>query len=201
MFSKILKILAAAGSPKPQTAQPNLECAPECFIVFDLETTGLDPSRHEVIEVAAIKFKRGNEVHETFSTLIYTNKRISKTITDITGITKSMIENEGRPPSEVWPAFLEFIGSNPVIAYNFPFDHSFLMPALSKYAGVNHLPNNKVCALKLARKAWPGLKSYKLGVLGKMGGVNIGEEHRALSDANTALVIFLHAATKIGSWR
>lgn len=36
---------------------------PDTFIIFDLETTGLDASRHEIIEFGAIRFKKGTTTH------------------------------------------------------------------------------------------------------------------------------------------
>lgn len=45
------------------------------FVVFDLETTGLDPAMSEIIEIGAIKFRDGRPV-EIFNTLIKPRRKI-----------------------------------------------------------------------------------------------------------------------------
>jgi DNA polymerase III subunit epsilon len=196
MFKALLQRLVLGAK-----REPDLNCMPERFVVFDLETTGLRADTHEVIEVAAIKYERGKPESQYFQSLIDTGARLPKKITEITGIDREMIKAEGRVPSDVWPPFVEFVEDLPLISYNYEFDGAFLSAALEKYAGGARLKNETVCALKLARRAWPGLKSYKLGDLAKMGKIDAGEAHRALSDARTALTIFSHAATKLGGWR
>ena len=39
--------------------QISIDSLPDSFVVFDLETTGIDASQHEIIEIAAIRFKKG----------------------------------------------------------------------------------------------------------------------------------------------
>ena len=55
------------------------------LVSLDLETTGLDPQRDAIIEIGAVKF-RGDEVLDTFSTLINPGRAIPPKITDLTGI-------------------------------------------------------------------------------------------------------------------
>ena len=64
---------------------------PEQFIVFDLETTGLDPSRHQIIEFGAIKVNRDSTNHQTFQTLVKPTRKVSTKITEITGTTNEML--------------------------------------------------------------------------------------------------------------
>lgn len=69
------------------TEQITTSHLPDSFIVFDLETTGLNAKTEEIIEIGAIKFKKGSTNHETFQALIKPNKKIPKKIIEITGIT------------------------------------------------------------------------------------------------------------------
>jgi DNA polymerase III epsilon subunit family exonuclease len=181
--------------------QPDLSCLPDQFVFFDLETTGLDADAHEVIEVAAIKYIKGATEQPYFQTLIKAGKRIPAKITQITGIDNEMIGKDGRDPLEVWPEFLTFVDDLPLVSFNYAFDGPFLKSAVKKYAGGNPLKNTSSCALILARRAWPGLDSYRLGALEKRANLDAGEAHRALSDAKTGLVLYCHAASKLGTWR
>ena len=60
------------------------------FIAFDFETTGLDPGRDKIIEVAAIKFIDG-KVSDRYVELINPQIDIPNHITEITGISNSMV--------------------------------------------------------------------------------------------------------------
>ena len=57
---------------------------PHSYVVVDVETTGLDPSKDRLIEVAALKITDGN-VSDSFSTLINPGVEISSFITNLTG--------------------------------------------------------------------------------------------------------------------
>lgn len=196
MFKELLQRLRPS-----KKIEPDLTCLPDSFIFFDLETTGLKAEVHEVIEVAAIKYTKGSLEQIRFQSLLRIEGKLPKKITEITGISKAMIDAEGGLPSEVWPRFLDFIGGLPLVSYNYAFDGPFLENALARYAGVDRLTNATACALVHARRAWPGLDSYKLGALAKRAGIDAGESHRALSDAKTALVLYCHAAARLQTWR
>jgi DNA polymerase III epsilon subunit family exonuclease len=174
---------------------------PDVFVVFDLETTGFSPERHSIIEVGAIKFEKGNEMHQTFSSLVKTKSRISPKIRELTGIDKSMLEKEGREPGEVFSSFLDFISVHPIISYNYKFDGPFLESALRNYTAATDISNPKACALEMARRAWPGLPSYRLTDMSKTLGLQIKEEHRALDDAHRALAVYCHASQRLKNWK
>jgi len=62
------------------------------IVALDLETTGLDPAQDAVIEIGAVKFN-DTRVEAEYSTLINPRKPISAFITNLTGITNSMVMN------------------------------------------------------------------------------------------------------------
>jgi hypothetical protein len=49
---------------------------PREFVVLDLETTGLDPTRNEIIEVGAIRVNLDSDSHVTFQTLVKPERRV-----------------------------------------------------------------------------------------------------------------------------
>lgn len=55
-----------------------LDHLPEQFIVFDLETTGLDAGKDEIIEFGAIRANRDSNYHETLQILVRPNRKIPK---------------------------------------------------------------------------------------------------------------------------
>lgn len=179
--------------------RPNLSVLPEQFVVFDLETTGLKPEIHEIIEIGAIRVNRDSHHHDTFQALIRPRKRIPKKITEITGITQDMIEKEGEALEVALAQFLEFVGELPLVSFNAEFDMPFLMNAVNQTQAGPPIKNRVSCALEMARRAWPGLKSYRLADLAKHGGLSAKETHRALGDCIRASTVYMAAACKLGS--
>lgn len=177
--------------------QVDLSMLPEQFVIVDLETTGLDPSKHEIIEIGAIKVNRDSINHTTFQALLKPNKKIPKKITEITGITQDMVDKDGENLESVVREFTEFIGDLRLVAYNAEFDMGFLR-TVTKSFGIT-INNQSSCALKMARRAWPGLQSYKLADLANVCGLSIKDSHRALKDCELTITVYAAAASKLRS--
>jgi DNA polymerase III subunit epsilon len=195
---KSAQIKRGAFSPQTPRTTANTPAIPEKFIVFDFETTGLDCYKHEIIEIGAIKVDRDGVNHETYQILVKPNKRFAKKITEITGITKEMLEKDGVPIEKALPEFLNFIEDLPLVAFNSEFDMGFLSIA-NERLGNKKLKNKVSCALKLARKAWPGRDSYKLSSLAEDGGLSTEDAHRALGDCRRTMTVYASAVEKIRS--
>jgi DNA polymerase-3 subunit alpha (Gram-positive type) len=157
-------------------------------VIFDLETSGLSPSTSEIIEIAAIGYNIG-ELREfpTLSSLIKPQKKISKRITAITGITNELLEEKGKDLRTVLKDFFDFAEDATLVAHNAKFDMGFIRAACEKLD--LPLPTNKVlCTLIMAKQKWPGMPSYKLTELTSSMDV---EAHRAMGDATRALALFI----------
>jgi DNA polymerase III epsilon subunit family exonuclease len=168
---------------------------PPHFVVFDLETTGLNSSRHEIIEIGAIRVNRDSDVHDTFQALVKPTKRIRKNVTRINGISQEMVDREGEPLDVALKAFVEFIGDLPLVSFNAEFDMAFLSKAAEKHDTV--IRNKVTCALKMARRAWPGRASYRLCDLARDGNLSDEDTHRALGDCKRTIFVYAGAAAKL----
>src|SRR5699024_1622449 len=100
------------------------------YIVFDLETTGMNCYNNEIIEIGAIKYKNFVEV-DRFQQIIKPKGSVDPFILRLTGITKAEIDN-GLKIESVIDDFLEFIKDFPLVAHNASFDIKFLMYTLIK---------------------------------------------------------------------
>lgn len=180
----LARLPRAAG---PSADPPRL---PAQFVVFDLETTGLDPSRHEIVEIGAIRVASAPNPPAEFQRLVKPRKRIPKKIASLTGITQRMLDRDGEDPSAALAAFLQFAGDLPLVAFNAQFDMAFLRRAAGRKAPIR---NQVICALRLARRTWPGQPSYKLANLTAQA---MPDEaiHRALPDCRRALRLYRAAA-------
>lgn len=192
---------AAAGKKPSQGSahiqRGDLSMLPERFVVLDCETTGLQPERHEIIELAAIRVNRDSDDHETFSALVQPRGRISSKITSITGLDRKILEAEGLEIGIVLRQFREFVGDLPLVAFNAEFDMGFLHSECDR-ASLPRFHNKWDCALKVARKAWPERSSYRLGAICREAGVTVGSEHRALPDCHRALLVYVAAVQSVG---
>jgi DNA polymerase-3 subunit epsilon len=178
------------------TPEPDISFLPKQFIVYDLETTGLNPDKHEIIEIGAVKVNVDSNIHDTFTILVQCKKKLPKRISEITGITSEMLETQGESLEIAINEFLKFVGDLRMVAFNAPFDHNFLLNAASRF-GIT-LDNPVSCALDMARRAWPGLRSYRLGTLAAMGGLDTKGTHRALKDCELTITVYCAAANKLG---
>ena len=61
------------------------------------------------------------------------------------------------------------------------------------------IKNPHSCALKMARRAWPDLESYKLVDVAVCGGLSTKGNHRALKDAELTMTVYAAAAETLGS--
>ena len=163
------------------------------IVMLDFETTGLSPAMGDrITEVAALRIV-GGEVTERYVSLVNCGVRIPSFITQLTGITQEMVDT-APPASRVVPELLDFIGGDTLSAHNASFDEKFLKAEgwrIGRPTGHCGL----VCSLKLSRRLFPGLPSYKLGNLSSRLGIAFrGTAHRAEADAEVAAEVLLHAA-------
>lgn len=178
--------------------KPDLSVLPERFVVFDLETTGLNPETHEIIEIGAIRVNRDSKNHDSFQALIRPQRKIPKKVTEITGITQNLVEKDGESLEIALPQFLDFVGELPMVSFNAEFDMAFLKKAVNQTQVGTPIKNRVSCALKMARRAWPGRKSYRLADLAKDGSLSEDGTHRALGDCKRAMIVYAAAASKLG---
>jgi DNA polymerase-3 subunit epsilon len=126
-------------------------------VLFDTETTGLDPALgHRVIEVAAIELINGLPTRNVFHALIDPERDIPADAQRIHGITAAQLRGKPRF-AEVAPALLAFLGDGALVAHNAPFDFAFLDAELTRLGLPPLDPMRMVDTLALAKVRFPGL--------------------------------------------
>ena len=129
------------------------------IVAIDLETTGLDSERDEIIELAAVRF-HGARVEAEWTILVRPRRAIPPEITRLTGISNEMVAHAPSLP-EVIHDFEAFVGDAPVLGHNVNFDLSFL-----RRRGVL-LHNQALDTYDLAAVLLPTAGRYNLGALGQ----------------------------------
>ena len=157
------------------------------YVVFDLETTGLEPALNEIIEIGAVKLK-DMKIVSKFHRLVKPKKPVSQFTTNLTGITNEMLEKEN-PIEVVLPEFLSFIENTILVAHNADFDYRFLREWVAKVYN-NHFEQTYIDTLALS-KSLLNLKGYSLDKV--VDELNLGnfEHHRAHEDANVTALVFI----------
>lgn len=160
------------------------------WVALDLETTGLSPSRNDIIEIGAVKFKDG-EVVEVFSTFICPDDFISQEITDLTGITYDDVKDAPRLDEKAFE-LLQFMGDLPIVGQNIAFDLGFLLSnAKSKiYFDKTQMIRKSHDTSMLARFIFPSMDYYGLGSLAETFSIPVKPNHRATDDAMATGLLF-----------
>ncbi len=160
----------------------------QTYVSLDLETTGLDPERDQIIEIGAVKFQ-GEEVLDTFHTLVDPGCPLPYRVRLITGITSEELET-APPFTAVATEFLSFVGSHPIVGQNIAFDLDFLHSQGISFASTVY------DTLEIANILLPQLSDYSLPALAEQLGVSPSVYHRALADATTAKEVFIALLNK-----
>jgi DNA polymerase III subunit epsilon len=163
-------------------------------VVFDTETTGLDPRQGDrIVEVGCIELVNYLPTGREFQIYINPGRPVSEATVRITGITNETLR--GKPNfshPDVVDRLMEFFGDATIVAHNAEFDRNFLNAEL-ELLGRAQLPKERfVDTLVLAREHRPGAPS-SLDAVCKRFNISIeGRElHGALKDARLLAMAYL----------
>lgn len=165
------------------------------FIVFDLETTGLNPASEEITEIAAVRVVDG-AIQDAFQTYVNPHKPIPEEITKLTGISDETVANAPEL-AEAVPKFLAWAGEGkyPLVAHNAGFDMGFLRTACKRLAIEREF--TAIDTLEMSRLMLPHLHKFKLNILAKELAVGPFEHHRASEDAAVLGRIFVKLLARL----
>lgn len=162
------------------------------FVVFDLETTGLNNNpamgkMDKIIELGAVKLVNG-EMTERFSTFVACKERLSNEIVNLTGIHDEDLV--GAPELEkVLADFYKFTDGAYLVGHNVTFDYRFV----HYYGEQNGYMFDKKLfdTLTLAQEVLRGrLANYKLNTVADHYGFTFNH-HRAFDDACVTAKVFI----------
>lgn len=151
--------------------------------VVDVETTGLYPSDSRVIEVSVLQASLADGIQSQQTSLINPKTPIPSKITQITGISQTMVEGEGAIAAEVFPQYLSSLNTGILTAHNIEFDYPFLQSEYQRLGIVFDRPEEQqLCTVQLSRMMLPDLPSRSLPNLVRHFGFPVGKSHRAEAD-------------------
>ena len=164
------------------------------FIAFDTETTGLYPGFDQLVEIAGCRFSNGTLI-DSFQTLVNPEREIPPEISELHGITNEMVEDAPKG-AEAVKAFLEYIGSDPLIAHNAPFDENFISFNCHRFC--LDTPANAIYdTLILSRRLFPELRGHGLAALTSTFEIVHEIKHRGMPDVMGTRGVFIECLKRL----
>jgi DNA polymerase-3 subunit epsilon len=161
-------------------------------IVFDTETTGLDPySGHRVVEIGCVELVNHLPTGQHFHCYLNPERQMPKEAEQIHGLSDDFLKDKPLFPS-VAGAFLAFIADDPLIIHNAAFDMKFINAEL-ELAGFARLDDGRARdTVFMARQKFPG-QSASLDALCKRFAIDLSArtKHGALMDAQLLAEVYL----------
>ena len=155
-------------------------------VVLDTETTGLRPSEgHRVIEIAAIEIIDYLPTGKTYQQYINPQRDVPDSSFKVHGLSYEFLKD--KPLFEnIVSEFLEFLGTDPIIAHNVDFDIGFLNYELNA-CGRESLKNEKIDTVSIAREKFPG-QSVSLDALCKRFAIDNTQREKHSATIDTELL-------------
>ena len=190
-FSKAGRMLMARKIQSSAITKANIQkmTYPRDYVVLDLETSGLDAEKNEIIEIAILKIEH-DKVIDNFQVLVKPKHLVSSFIEQLTGITNETLKKGGRGIGEVLPDVRNFIDKNIIIGHNVNFDINFLNQAYSQH-DFGEIHNNYFDTMKMYEKFLNGRRASKrLIEVAKVFEIPVARNHRGLADCYTIKAVF-----------
>ena len=161
----------------------------DSFVVFDIETTGISPYKHQIIEIGAVKVVNG-AIKNTFSTFVNPHVPIPFEIEKLTGIHENMV-CDAPDISEVLPKFMDFCEGCALVAHNAKFDISFIKENC-KRLGIE-FDKTWLDTIIMARALLKDSSKFGLEAVAHKLKFKFSkdEHHRAVNDADITAKIFV----------
>lgn len=174
--------------------EPKGQSLLDSYVVFDLETTGLSPNVHKIIEIGAVKVVGGKLV-DRFSQFVDPKVPLPFAIEELTGIRDDMLV--GQPEiAQVLPEFMEFCKGSVMVAHNAEFDMGFIRKNCADFGLACDF--TVVDTVAMARYLLPGLNRFKLDTVAKELHISLKNHHRAVEDAECTAEIFAKFISMLG---
>ncbi|UVE18188.1 3'-5' exonuclease [Pseudomonas sp. LS44] len=179
---------------------PPLDSRPLCtqrLVVLDLETSGLNMRRDQVLAVGAVVIENGAiDLAQQFECTLQATAQIGPSVL-IHGLGPSELA-AGVDPTEALLGFLEFLGSSSLLAFHAGFDQRMLGRALKQVLGLR-LQRHFFDVAELAPLLCPQAQLRNAGLDDWAGyfGLHAHQRHHASADAlltaEIALILFNRA--------
>lgn len=163
-------------------------------ICFDTETTGFHANGEDrITEIGCIEIIDLLPTGRTFHRYVHPRRDIPEKVTQITGITLELLEENGAKDfKDVAQDFLDFIGDSQLVAHNADFDRGFINAELARNNFDVISPSRFTDTLRIAREKYPGSPA-SLDALCKRFDISLAarDTHGAIIDSQLLAGVYL----------
>lgn len=180
--------------PTPREPTPSLRRG---FAVVDVETSGLDATKHRVIEVAVSQLSPAGQIEREWSTLL--RPRGGTGPVHIHGITGADLRDAPRF-ADVVSTLRDLLDGRILVAHNAAFDWAFLAHEAARSRTT--LPvEERLCTVTLARQLGIPSRNLRLGTLAEHWGIEVTQAHRAADDVRVLVEVLRRCLDEAGRQR
>jgi DNA polymerase-3 subunit epsilon len=166
-------------------------------IVFDTETTGLDPYQGDrLVEIGCVEIVNGFPTGKSFHKYLNPERDVPEGAFKVHGLSREFLMDKPLF-AEVVEEFIAFIGDAPLVAHNAMFDLGFINAELERVKKPIVLRERRVDTLMLARRRFPG-GGNKLDDLCMRYNIDLSRrtKHGALLDAELLAEVYIELTGK-----
>lgn len=181
------KVMARKNMKKTDVGRTTGIKVEATIVSLDLETTGLDATKNQIIAIGAVKRQKNGE-DVSFHKLIRIDGAVPKKISELTGITSERLSSEGVELASALQELGAFVKDAVIVGYNLRFDEAFLSYNIQKN-GLPELTNQMIDLMPVVKKANQFLENYRLATVLKDYDIENLTPHHALADAKATLLL------------
>ena len=162
------------------------------IVVFDVESTGVDVTTDEIIQIAAIKIDKEGNVIDSFNRFIKPNKSVGSSVL-VHKFDDEYLKENGEDKERVLKEFLDYSKGSLIVGHNVNYDISILNSELERCKMDKPMFKGVYDTLDIYRRFYPNLPNHKLVNLSKIFHIEHKNAHNALSDVNATAYLLVHA--------
>ena len=151
------------------------------IVVFDVESTGVDTVRDEIIQIAGLRLDAQGREAARFYRNLKPGKAVGQSV-NVHGLTDAWLAEHGENSEQVLKEFAEFAKGAVLVGHNVTYDLSILGSELSRL-GLPQLDYDCYYdTLEIFRRFYPNLPNHKLEFLSKHFQAEHASSHDAMAD-------------------
>ena len=163
------------------------------IVVFDTETTGLDPAQDEIVQIAGVRLAPDGSIAESFIHYLRPSIPVGRDAVRVHGLTDAFLQENGEKPKDVLQAFCNFAKGSVLVGHNVAYDLQMLSCELARLELDPIDDAGSFDTLDIFRRFHPNLPNHKLEYLGKIYEVEHASSHDAYDDICATAELLMYA--------
>ncbi|WP_295195596.1 3'-5' exonuclease [Veillonella sp.] len=160
-------------------------------IVYDVESTGTDTTRDEIIQIAAYRINPDGSEGEVFERFIRPTKSVGASA-DVHHFTDEYLAEHGEPAEVVLNDFLKFTEGAIIVGHNVNYDVNIFTSELHRHNLGRPAFRAVYDTLDMFRRFYPRLLNHKLEYLSNYFPIEHKPSHNALDDIRATAALLLY---------